>query len=247
MGSIGSREFRVACMALACAAVPAAAAAASADYYLKLEGVPGESKDDRHKGEIEIQSFSWGAAQGAAGDQVDPLTDGLLLVRNSAAPGSGPTGGAGGGGGSGGMVAGKVSVRDLSVMRGPRQTTSVDGAKVAAGDVNGDGRPDAAAAGKYGAVSGLHRNENLAGARSVGLAKPLDTGSITIPMKLAGCAVGKHYASAVLTTPGGRYELQDLVVASCGGGPGASLPMEQVTLNYTKVHVRAWDPKKKEE
>lgn len=37
------------------------AGAASSDYFLKIEGVEGESKDDRHKGEIEINSWSWGA------------------------------------------------------------------------------------------------------------------------------------------------------------------------------------------
>jgi type VI secretion system secreted protein Hcp len=36
--------------------------AASSDYFLKIEGVDGEAKDDRHKGEIEIQSFSWGVS-----------------------------------------------------------------------------------------------------------------------------------------------------------------------------------------
>ena len=30
------------------------------DAFLKLDGVPGESADDKHKGEIEILSFSWG-------------------------------------------------------------------------------------------------------------------------------------------------------------------------------------------
>ncbi|MGE0406982.1 MAG: type VI secretion system tube protein Hcp [Candidatus Korobacteraceae bacterium] len=37
-----------------------APAAASADYYLKLDGVPGESSDKDHKGWIEISSYSWG-------------------------------------------------------------------------------------------------------------------------------------------------------------------------------------------
>lgn len=31
------------------------------DYFLKLEGVEGESQDSKHKNEIEIDSFSWGA------------------------------------------------------------------------------------------------------------------------------------------------------------------------------------------
>lgn len=36
--------------------------AAAVDYFLKIEGIEGESIDDRHKGEIEITSFSWGAS-----------------------------------------------------------------------------------------------------------------------------------------------------------------------------------------
>ena len=35
---------------------------AAVDYFLKIEGVPGESTDDKHKGEIEIDSFSWGVS-----------------------------------------------------------------------------------------------------------------------------------------------------------------------------------------
>lgn len=33
------------------------------DYFLKLEGVQGESQDHKHQGEIEIESFSWGETQ----------------------------------------------------------------------------------------------------------------------------------------------------------------------------------------
>jgi len=29
-------------------------------YYLKIDGIDGESQDSKHKGEIEIESFSWG-------------------------------------------------------------------------------------------------------------------------------------------------------------------------------------------
>ena len=31
-----------------------------ADYFLKIDGIPGESKDPRHRGEIELESFGWG-------------------------------------------------------------------------------------------------------------------------------------------------------------------------------------------
>jgi type VI secretion system secreted protein Hcp len=30
------------------------------DYFLKIDGVPGESTDDKHKGEIDVEAWSWG-------------------------------------------------------------------------------------------------------------------------------------------------------------------------------------------
>jgi type VI secretion system secreted protein Hcp len=54
-----------------------------ADFLLMIDGIKGESQQDKHKDEIEIESFSWGATQQ----------------------------GAHGGGGGGG--AGKVSFQDL--------------------------------------------------------------------------------------------------------------------------------------
>jgi type VI secretion system secreted protein Hcp len=33
---------------------------ATKDYFLKIEGVEGESNDSKHRGEIDIESFSWG-------------------------------------------------------------------------------------------------------------------------------------------------------------------------------------------
>jgi len=33
------------------------------DAFLKLDGIPGESVDAKHKGEIDILSWSWGATQ----------------------------------------------------------------------------------------------------------------------------------------------------------------------------------------
>lgn len=57
---------------------------ADSDCFLKLEGIPGESADDKHKEEIDILSWSWGASQ----------------------PGSMAYGGGGG--------AGKVNMQDFS-------------------------------------------------------------------------------------------------------------------------------------
>ncbi len=36
---------------------------AQVDYFLKIAGVDAESTDDKHKGEIEVDSFSWGQTQ----------------------------------------------------------------------------------------------------------------------------------------------------------------------------------------
>lgn len=37
------------------------------DAFLKIEGVDGESADDKHKNEIEVLSFSWGVTQPRSG------------------------------------------------------------------------------------------------------------------------------------------------------------------------------------
>ena len=36
---------------------------AAVDYFLKIDGIEGESTDSKHKGEIDIQSFSFGVSQ----------------------------------------------------------------------------------------------------------------------------------------------------------------------------------------
>lgn len=38
-----------------------------ADYFLKLDGIPGESRDSKHKDEIELVSFGWGVTQSGPG------------------------------------------------------------------------------------------------------------------------------------------------------------------------------------
>src|SRR5262245_47415780 len=36
---------------------------AQVDYFLKIDGIQGESQDAKHKGEIELLSFNWGETQ----------------------------------------------------------------------------------------------------------------------------------------------------------------------------------------
>jgi type VI secretion system secreted protein Hcp len=62
---------------------------AASEYFLKVDGVQGESEDAKHKGEIELLSFSWGE------------------TNSSGHPGSG-------GGGAG---AGKVAIQDLHLVK----------------------------------------------------------------------------------------------------------------------------------
>jgi type VI secretion system secreted protein Hcp len=33
---------------------------AAVDYFLKIDGIDGEAPDDKHKNEIQLESFSWG-------------------------------------------------------------------------------------------------------------------------------------------------------------------------------------------
>src|SRR5207244_6023969 len=39
------------------------------DMFLMLDGIKGESADDKHKGESDIESFSWGLAQSGSGSR----------------------------------------------------------------------------------------------------------------------------------------------------------------------------------
>jgi type VI secretion system secreted protein Hcp len=69
----------------------ALARAMAVDYFLKLDGIPGESRDAKHRGQIELQSFSWGevhhrlsAGSGAAATRV-AVQDLLFVARVSKA------------------------------------------------------------------------------------------------------------------------------------------------------------------
>lgn len=40
---------------------------AAVDYFLKIDGIKGESKDDKHKDEVQLESWSWGQTQSGTG------------------------------------------------------------------------------------------------------------------------------------------------------------------------------------
>lgn len=68
---LGMRLIRaiVAAMAVAAVMLPSAPASAQSSeaIFLKLAGIEGESQNDRHKGGIELLSWSWGASFTAPG------------------------------------------------------------------------------------------------------------------------------------------------------------------------------------
>jgi type VI secretion system secreted protein Hcp len=67
---------------------------AAVDYFLKIEGIQGESLDAKHRGEIELESFSWGeegtgsrargAGAGAGKVQIEDLH--VVMKANKASP-----------------------------------------------------------------------------------------------------------------------------------------------------------------
>jgi type VI secretion system secreted protein Hcp len=71
-----------------------AVAMAAVDYFLKIDGIDGESTDDKHKDEIDIESWSWGetqsgtsAGQGGGGAGKVNMQDFHFVMRhNKASP-----------------------------------------------------------------------------------------------------------------------------------------------------------------
>jgi type VI secretion system secreted protein Hcp len=51
---------------------------AQVDYFLKLDGVEGESSDSKHKGQIDISSWSWAETQGTHAQVLGGMTSGKV-------------------------------------------------------------------------------------------------------------------------------------------------------------------------
>jgi type VI secretion system secreted protein Hcp len=64
------------------------------DCFLKIDGIDGESQDDKHKGEIDVLSYSWGATQmgtsagggGGGGGKVNMQDFNFAMEVNKASP-----------------------------------------------------------------------------------------------------------------------------------------------------------------
>jgi len=49
---------------------------AAVDYFIKIDGVEGESTDSKHKGEIDLEQFSWGATHITPRDSASGMATG---------------------------------------------------------------------------------------------------------------------------------------------------------------------------
>jgi type VI secretion system secreted protein Hcp len=76
------RSTGIATLAGAALALAAHGANAAVDYFLKIDGIEGESTDDRHKGEIAIESWSWGVTPTATGSGARAPTRGCPTAIN---------------------------------------------------------------------------------------------------------------------------------------------------------------------
>jgi type VI secretion system secreted protein Hcp len=67
------------------ATIGATSADAAIDIFLKIQGIDGESTNSKHKGEIDVLSWSWGASAGAAdkkGSLTPGCSDSFNIVKN---------------------------------------------------------------------------------------------------------------------------------------------------------------------
>jgi type VI protein secretion system component Hcp len=242
MHRISVRAVRAVTLASAFA-FAAPALAGSTDYLLKLGGVQGESQDDKHKEQIEILSYSWGATQTAHSSAGGGMGAGKVVVHDiSLAPApverSAPS--------VSEHVVTKVSDADTSP---PAATTAgagkatfkeftvkkvsdaqAGGVSIAAGDLNGDGR---AAQPKSGSLSYLNHT------RQKELLTPAAAGSLTVVVAPGHglCTAGKSLGTLTLAGAGGRsFVLTGVTVVGCeAAAAGGGRPVETLSLNYTKI------------
>lgn len=211
--------------ALAALAASSAAAKEAAQFSLVAASFKNAGGNSHAPGgQIEIQSWSWGPRQSTS-------TDGSHVKLQP---------------GGGGAAAGQ---KDM-VMKGStigenaphgRWIPITQRPGLATGDAGSDGSA------KVGVSHDVKSPRDAASGMPTGkrqhspmkIVKQYDAGRLTLHGNLPGCAVGATYPDAVLQTASARYELKDVLISGCAP--------EGVSLSYTKVTVRGWDPEKKEE
>jgi hypothetical protein len=218
----------------------AASSAAAADMFLKFTTVDGDTSAAGGRGErLEVESWHWGSVATADADgkgSIDALTDGVILIRNSDAPGAAKYGAVGGMHRDAGIdgTAAPVGGSEKQTIGATRSPSAGKDSKLqelrARSVADIDKAPEPAEKRQHGWMPSN---------------RPLDRGAVRVKVKFPwlGCAEGARYPHITLGDGANSYQLSDVTVASCGGGEG---PEKSVTLTYRKVTVRAWNPEKKE-
>jgi len=146
----------------------ATASLAASDYYLKIEGVEGESAS-RSPQTIELQSWSFGASNA-----------GVVAPRDAAS----------------GMPTGKRQHGTVTITKPLEPSTPL---------LRESPTKATAAAPAAGAAANV---------QTVTFSVP-EPGNDSTAALAKMCASGKHIKSAVLSSPNGRYQVQDAVITSC--------------------------------
>jgi hypothetical protein len=176
------------------------------DVHMKLKEVKESAAPGSTGGQIEVQSFSWGATQTSAGAQgLSPqFNPKEYSVKKKA----------------GGDPAKEVETIDSAAPAdpaAPRGVAKVDAFTIkqsVAADLDGDGQPE---------VTKTHDKSTP----KLAEAQALPTGSLTVAAALPGCAVGTRYVDAELGTGAGRYQLEDVIITSCA--------TDGVSFNYATL------------
>ena len=244
MTSAYSRLSRVSAaiaLSFALAAAPALAAG-----YLKLGGIKGESTDDKHKGQIEILSWSWGETNathaGGGGGGAGKVS--MAKARDGAKKGNvefewkveegesapPPPGEA------------EITLKGAAKPAKPPSVTLKRGAIAAANGEKGGTQDINIGVGELQEMtiskSMDKSTSKLAEAAVKGkvFKSPAPRGSMTTLVPAGMCKVGARYPTAELGTGERVFEMEEVTVASCA--PAASsggMPMEQISLNYERI------------
>lgn len=214
MRNTTSRAVRITCIALASALCVPAFAAPSGEAFVRLPSGSTAAKDD-HKNQIEILSWSWGATQAGAGASGNTTMKGSKIGQNA----------------KDGAKGGNVEF-EWKVEEGESAPPAPGGVKVAAGDVDGDGRADVVS--PRDASSGLPTGKRQH--KPMTITMPLDKGSVIFKLKSAwaGCRVGTRYPALELGDGAKTYKLKDAIVTGCASS-GGDRPTETLSLNYSKI------------
>ena len=206
-------------------AIAAAAPALAGPAYLKFGGVKGESTDDKHKGQIEILSWSWGEA--GADDTL--LTAGPM----SGAASSDPQ--------EGGEVAsepGKLEVPNLKARTKPKisEIPVVKRSDQSSPVIFSSGPQEGGeAAGKL--PSARDAASGLATGKRVHKPIAMTQGSVTVTMPEGVCVAGSHYPAVTLTDGDQAYEMQGVTIASCTPVATAKAKKDKAKLDYMVVKM----------